>query len=272
MRGAGSSAPPIDTAPPDTGDGGDRQPRAAIECLDVSKALDGRAVLSSVSCSLPAGRVTAIVGSANAGKTVLMNHFVGLHRPDSGEVRVGGLNLARLDPSRLLQVRRRIGVVFQEAALFSGLTVFDNVAFPLRHLARLPEREVRTVVTALLQEVDLVAVSGLHPERLSGGMRKRAAIARALALEPEILLVDEPSGSWEAVGEALFYSRLWNLRRSRSSTVVLASQDLPAVMEVSHHLLVMDSGSVLIEGSPDAVRACPEPAVQRMLRPGRAHG
>ncbi len=258
--------------PPSGGDGRpgrEPEPLQAIECREVVKHLGGNPVLNGLTCQVPAGRVTAIVGPAGSGKTTLLHHFVGLMSPDGGEVRVGGANLADLDPGQLLALRRRIGTVFQEGALFSGMTIYDNVAFPLRRVARLPEAEVREAVSALLAGGDLADCARLRPDQVSVGIRKRAAIARALALQPEILLVDDPGDSWGAMWDALFYSRLWNLGEELRATAVIVSHELQGVIDVADHLVVVNHGRVVEAGARDRIEASQEPLVKHLLERAR---
>ncbi|MGH7254465.1 MAG: ABC transporter ATP-binding protein, partial [Nitrospirales bacterium] len=164
-----------------------------IKLVGVEKRFGEQAVLRGVDLTVPAGKVTTIIGASGGGKSVLLKHMIGLLQPDRGEVWVDGLEISRLRASRLNEVRKRFAMLFQGAALFDSLSVFDNVAFPLREKARLSEPDVRRRVEDMLDRVGLAGMGHKFPAELSGGMKKRAGLARALVMEPEILLFDEPT-------------------------------------------------------------------------------
>src|SRR5205814_6544496 len=163
-----------------------------IEVEELYKAYEGNQVLEGVTCQIPTGKISVVMGPSGTGKSVLLRHVVGLLYPDSGDIRVAGKSVPRLSEDELLELRRNVGMLFQDGALFSSMNLYDNVAFPLRQHTKKSEKEIREIVMQRLEEVGLSEAVTKMPNELSGGMRKRAGFARALVLEPELLLFDEP--------------------------------------------------------------------------------
>jgi phospholipid/cholesterol/gamma-HCH transport system ATP-binding protein len=226
----------------------------AIECEEVRKSFAGAPVLQGVTCGIPRGEITVVMGPSGTGKSVLLRHLVGLLTPDSGDVRVEGQSVPALDEDGLLALRRNLGMLFQDGALFSSMNLYDNVAFPLRQHTRKSEREIREVVMARLGEVGLAGAEKKMPSELSGGMRKRAGFARALVLEPRILLFDEPDSGLDPVRTALLCELIKEIQRRYGSTAVVISHDTKAVFEIADHVVLLHGGRVVDEGSKEAIR------------------
>jgi phospholipid/cholesterol/gamma-HCH transport system ATP-binding protein len=221
---------------------------AVIECIDLVKSFAGNTVLNGVTASIPRGEITVIMGPSGTGKSVLLRHIVGLLLPDSGDVKVEGKSVPNLDEDELLALRRTIGMLFQDGALFSSMSLFDNVAFPLRQHTKKSEKEVRDIVMDRLNEVGLGGSEKKMPGELSGGMRKRAGFARALVMEPKILLFDEPDSGLDPVRTALLCDLIKEIQRKYDSTAVVISHDIKAVFEIADDIVLLHGGKVVEQG------------------------
>jgi phospholipid/cholesterol/gamma-HCH transport system ATP-binding protein len=227
---------------------------AVIDCVDVVKSFGAHRVLDGVTASIPRGEITVIMGPSGTGKSVLLRHIVGLLLPDSGDVRVEGKSVPRLSEDELLELRRNIGMLFQDGALFSSMNLFDNVAFPLRQHTNKSETEVREVVMGRLKEVGLAGSEKKMPSELSGGMRKRAGFARALVMEPQILLFDEPDSGLDPVRTALLCDLIKEIQRKYDATAVVISHDIKAVFEIADNIVLLHGGKVVEQGPKDKLK------------------
>jgi phospholipid/cholesterol/gamma-HCH transport system ATP-binding protein len=233
------------------GDGGKG---AVIECREVVKSFAGHTVLNGVTASIPRGEITVIMGPSGTGKSVLLRHIVGLLLPDSGDIVVEGMSVPNLNEDQLLELRRNIGMLFQDGALFSSMNLFDNVAFPLRQHTKKSEREIREIVMDRLKEVGLAGSEKKMPGELSGGMRKRAGFARALVMEPKILLFDEPDSGLDPVRTALLCDLIKEIQRRYESTAVVISHDIKAVFEIADDIVLLHGGKVVEQGRKDQLK------------------
>jgi phospholipid/cholesterol/gamma-HCH transport system ATP-binding protein len=202
---------------------------------------------------------------------VLLRHFVGLERPDSGQVIVEGHDVGRMSEKRLLALRRDMGMLFQDGALFSSMNLYDNVAFPLRQHTKKSEREVRQIVMGRLGEVGLAGSEKKLPNQLSGGMRKRAGFARALVLEPSILLFDEPDSGLDPVRTALLCDLIRDVQRRHQCTAVVISHDIKAVFDLADHVILLYGGRVVEEGPREQIRSSDDSFTRQFIR-GAVHG
>jgi phospholipid/cholesterol/gamma-HCH transport system ATP-binding protein len=219
-----------------------------IQCIDVHKAFSGHEVLAGVDCTVPQNEITVIMGPSGTGKSVLLRHFVGLLNPDRGDVIVDGKHVPELDEDQLLELRRNMGMLFQDGALFSSMNLYDNVAFPLRQHTKKSEKEIRDIVMERLKEVGLAGAEKKAPNELSGGMRKRAGFARALVLEPKILLFDEPDSGLDPVRTALLCELIKEIQRKYNSTAVVISHDIKSCFEIADHIILLHGGKVVDQG------------------------
>ncbi|HEV8472418.1 MAG TPA: ATP-binding cassette domain-containing protein [Methylomirabilota bacterium] len=241
-------------------------PTPVVDVVDLRKAFDRAEVLRGVSFRLDKGETLVVMGGSGSGKTVLLRHIAGLIRPDTGEVRVFGRNIEGLGEEDLLPIRRRMGYVFQGAALFDSLSVFENVAFPLREHTSLPEAEIRTRVTHFLSLVALGEdVLPLLPSELSGGMRKRVGIARALVIEPEMLLFDEPTAGLDPTNSKTVGELILQLKSGVCDTSIVVTHDVELARTVADRLAILMDGRFAAVGRADEVMASGEPAVQAFL-------
>jgi phospholipid/cholesterol/gamma-HCH transport system ATP-binding protein len=237
-----------------------------VEVEDLHKQLGGQPVLRGISLRVEPGEAVAILGPSGCGKTVFLRHLVGLLAPDRGEVRLDGQAVHRLPPHRLREVRAQVGVVFQGAALLDSLTVAENVAFPLRRHRRLPESRLKEIVAEKLNLVGMGGTEDKLPGELSGGMRKRVGIARALALDPKIVLYDEPTAGLDPVTARAVDRLMAEVRRKTGTTTVLVTHDLLTAFAVADRVAVMEAGRFVATGSRDEIRASAHPLVRAFLR------
>lgn len=237
----------------------------AVEFRAVSKRFGDRRVLDDVSFTVPAGRSVCILGRSGTGKSVTLKTIVGLIKPDAGEVLIDGRDITRLGPRALADVRRTIGFLFQNAALFDSISVGENVAFPLRRHTRMSDGEVRERVMARLDAVGLAREFDKMPADLSGGMRKRAGLARAMALDPAILLVDEPSAGLDPVTAGDVDDLLVGLREHSNTSLVVVTHNIPSARAIGDELIFLHEGRILAQGTADALDRSAEPLVQQFM-------
>ncbi len=231
----------------------DRERNSAdIAFEDVSKSFGDRKVLDKVSFSLPAGEALCILGRSGSGKSVTLRLMIGLMKPDSGKVMVMGNDVASLDGEGLSKIRRKMGFLFQSAALFDSFTVKDNLALPLHRLDKNRSREdIKQAVKEALQQVGLEDEADKMPAALSGGMQKRAGLARALVLQPEILLVDEPSSGLDRITASEIDELLLKVKNERHTTMVIVTHDIHGARRVGDKFAVLDESKLLAFGTPD---------------------
>jgi phospholipid/cholesterol/gamma-HCH transport system ATP-binding protein len=246
------------------------QPRAAldamIECVDVHKAFGEKKVLKGVNLAVPPGSTCVILGASGSGKTVLMKHMIGLLKPDRGQVLVEGEDIVPLGPAELEQVRRKFGMVFQAAALFDSMTVYENVSFPLREHSKMKEREIRDVVRQKLEIVGLRGIEEQYPADLSGGMRKRVGLARAIVLDPKIVLYDEPTTGLDPITTDYVDQMIIEAQERLGVTSVVISHDIGSAFKVADQIAFLHQGQMLEQGTPTEVRASKHPDVQKFLK------
>jgi phospholipid/cholesterol/gamma-HCH transport system ATP-binding protein len=242
-----------------------------IELRGVYKSFGAQAVLRGVDLAVPTGRITVIIGRSGSGKSVMLKHMIGLIKPDRGQVLVAGEDLAVMDDRQLNRVRRRFGMLFQDAALFDSMTVFDNVAFPLREHTRLGKEEIRRIVRQKLELVGLKGVEYKMPNQLSGGMRKRVGLARAIALDPEIILFDEPTTGLDPPLADAINDLIIDTQRRLGVTAVVISHDIAGAYKVGHKIAMLYQGRIIAQGTPEQIQNCDDPVVQQFIH-GRSQG
>jgi phospholipid/cholesterol/gamma-HCH transport system ATP-binding protein len=228
-----------------------------------------RSIFRDVSCDFLRDRINVILGGSGAGKTTLLRMLGCLLRPDEGSIRVdGSLDLTGLRLAGIREYRRRVGMVFQGGALLDSMTVYDNVALPLREHSKLAEAEIRREVHDVFRSVELKDVDRLLPAELSGGMRKRAALARALILAPDLLLCDEPFSGLDPATLRVVEAMLVDVSRTRGVTMVIASHDVPSTFRMADHMVLMVDGEA-ISGGPEVFRASRDPRVDAFFAGSR---
>lgn len=238
----------------------------AIEFRDVFKAFGSNHVLNGLSMRIPTGKITMIMGPSGTGKSVCINHIVGLMRPDRGDVIVEGQSIVSMPEDELLRLRRdKFGVLFQDGALFSSMTVGGNVAFPLRQHTDKPEREIDEIVRGRLAEVGLADAADLRPSELSGGMRKRVGFARALALNPSIVLFDEPDSGLDPVRCALLCELIRDIHAESSGTYIVVTHDMLSARRIADHICLLWQGRLVGDGAAGEVLESNDPFVRQFL-------
>ncbi len=240
-----------------------------IEVVDLWKSFGDNHVLKGITLTIPERSTYVVLGGSGSGKTVLMKHVIGLLKPDRGSVRVSGLEITALNGKALTDARQMFGMVFQGAALFDSMTVFENVAFPLtekRRAERLRQDEIRARVVEKLKVVDLgEEVLNRWPAELSGGMRKRVALARALVSDPQVVLYDEPTTGLDPITTDYVDGMILNAKERLGITSMVISHDIASAFKVADRLAVLYDGHLAAEGTPDEVRGSTHPFVQRFL-------
>ena len=243
----------------------------AIVVHDLKKRFGRQRVLDGVNLDVPSGMVTCIVGPSGGGKTVLLKHLNLLMRPDSGTIIIDGVEVTRLGTRALNEVREKLGMLFQAGALFDSMTIFDNVAFPLVEKTRLGEEEIGVRVQETLKSVGLEHVEDKVPSELSGGMQKRAALARALVHRPKILMLDEPTTGLDPARTGAIHRLIRDTQNKYGLTVVMVSHDVPAVFEICDRVGFIHQGKMKLYGSPQEVTSAHDEIFDRFMA-GKAAG
>jgi phospholipid/cholesterol/gamma-HCH transport system ATP-binding protein len=251
-----------------TADGETKAP--AIRVAGVSKAFGDQVVLDGVDLAIDRGELLTVLGRSGTGKSVLLKLIVGLQRPDAGSIEIAGEDITGLRLGELNRVRKRLGFLFQQAALYDSLTVEENVAFPLRRHTDLGDAERQSRVGELLEQVGMEGDRDKLPSQISGGMKKRVGLARALALDPEIILLDEPTAGLDPITTVEILELVESLRRARQMSSVVVTHDLRSVEALADRVALLHEGRVVAEGSFDEVKKSEDPVVAAFMRPAFA--
>jgi len=238
---------------------------------DVDYSIDGKVIFRGIRIGIRRGDVTAIMGPSGTGKTTLLRLITGQLRPDAGRVVVDGLDVARLGRRDLYALRRRMGMLFQNGALLTDLDVFENVAFPLREHARLPERIVRNLVLTKLHAVGLRGAADLQPQQLSGGMARRVALARAIIMDPQILLYDEPFAGLDPISMGVVMRLIRSLNDALGISSIVVTHDVREISQIADMSYILSDGQVVASGTPRELHDHPSPIVHQFME-GLADG
>ena len=244
---------------------------AIISLRNVTKSFGAHTVLENITFDVPKGRITAIMGPSGTGKSVLLKNIIGLLRPDSGEIWVDGENIVGMSEKDLYRVRRKFGVLFQDGALFGSMNLYDNIAFPLREHTKKPEREVREIVLEKAGMVGLLDHLKKVPGEVSGGMKKRAGLARALVLDPEIVLFDEPDSGLDPVRVAYLDELVVDVQKETNATFFIITHNIPSVMRTAEFIGVLFR-SGLVKFAPTADMRKSDNRIIRQFLSGMAKG
>jgi len=236
-----------------------------ITLENITKTFGQQKVLDGLDLTLESKKITFIIGQSGGGKSVLLKHIIGLVKPDSGRVLVDDIDISSLNESEMNEIRKNFGMLFQDAALFDSMTVGENVAFPLNEHRRLPKKEVERIVTEKLLQVGLTGVSQKMPSELSGGMRKRVGLARALALDPKIILFDEPTTGLDPIMCDAIDQLIVETQKNTGSTCVVISHDIDSTFKIAHRVAMLYNGKIIAYGSPEEIRSSDNPALRQFV-------
>ncbi|MBP8172513.1 MAG: phospholipid ABC transporter ATP-binding protein MlaF [Aeromonadaceae bacterium] len=237
-----------------------------IQIADLSFSHGDRLLYDNISLTIPRGKITAFMGPSGIGKTTLLRLIGGQLRPDSGKVLFDGIDVPTLPRQELYQLRKRMSMLFQSGALFTGLNVFDNVAFPLREHTTLPEELIRTLVLMKLECVGLRGAAQLMPSELSGGMARRAALARAIALDPELIMYDEPFAGQDPITMAVLVKLISQLNKTLGLTSVIVSHDVTEVLSIADYVYLIANRKIVAHGTPEQLRDEANPEVVQFVQ------
>ncbi|MFC1877738.1 ABC transporter ATP-binding protein [Thermodesulfobacteriota bacterium] len=236
-----------------------------ITLENISKSFGEQKVLDGLDLTLESKKITFIIGQSGGGKSVLLKHIIGLVKPDSGRVLVDDTDISSLDEAEMNEIRKNFGMLFQDAALFDSMTVGENVAFPLNEHRRLPKKEVQQIVMEKLLQVGLTGVTQKMPSELSGGMRKRVGLARALALDPKIILFDEPTTGLDPIMCDAIDQLIVETQKNTGATCVVISHDIDSTFKIAHRVAMLYNGKIIAYGSPEDIRNSSNPVLSQFV-------
>jgi phospholipid/cholesterol/gamma-HCH transport system ATP-binding protein len=240
-----------------------------VTCQNVTFSYPGarsdRLILDNITLSIPRGKVTAIMGASGGGKTTVLRLIAGQYQANNGQVLFDGADIGQMNQDALYAMRRRMGMLFQFGALFTDSTVFDNVAFPLREHTQLPEAMIRDIVLMKLNAVGLRGARDLMPSEISGGMARRVALARAIALDPDLIMYDEPFAGLDPISLGTAARLIRNLNDSLGITSVIVSHDLEETFHIADQVIVLANGKIAAQGTPDEVKHSTDPLVNQFV-------
>ena len=242
-----------------------------IKIIDLKKSFNSKKVLDGTNLEIEKGKITVIIGRSGEGKSVLIKHIIGLLKPDSGQILLDGQDITKMTERELNEVRRRFGMLFQGAALFDSLTVGENVAFPLREHAGMPEADLKKVIKEKLRLVGLKDVENMMPADLSGGMKKRVGLARAIAMDPEIVLFDEPTTGLDPVMSDNVATLILDTQRNLKTTYIVITHDISLTYKIADKVAMLHEGKIVEQGDVEYVKSSVNPILRQFVE-GRAEG
>lgn len=247
------------------------KPENLIEIENLTFKRGERIIYNDISLSIPTGKVTGIMGPSGIGKTTLLRLIGGQIKPDAGKILFSGKDIPSLSRSELYETRKRMSMLFQSGALFTDMSVFDNIAFPIREHSKLPENIIEKIVLMKLEAVGLRGARDLQPSELSGGMARRVALARAIALDPELILYDEPFAGQDPISMGVIVRLIRSLSDALGLTSVVVSHDVPEVMSIADYIYIIAEQKIIGHGTPDQIREDKSDLVKQFVQ-GRADG
>ena len=238
---------------------------ALLQLNNVQKAFGSNQVLLGVDLTIPKGKVTTIIGKSGMGKSVLLKHIIGLITPDEGTIVYQGTPLSSMKRSQIKEMKRKFSYMFQGTALFDSMTIFENIALPLKERRNLSKAEIEKKVREKLNQLDLDGVDHRYPSQISGGMKKRVALARALITDPEIVLFDEPTTGLDPIRKNAAHSMILDYQKRFGFTAIIVSHEIPDVFFISDHMAMLDEGRIIFQGSPDDIQQSSNQTVQQFI-------
>ncbi|MFZ6744948.1 ABC transporter ATP-binding protein [Undibacterium sp. JH2W] len=236
-----------------------------VEIRDIQFGYGDRTILSELRMDFPRGKLIAVMGGSGSGKTTILRLIGGQIRAQRGSIKVNGQEIAELDTQGLYAIRRKMGMLFQHGALFTDLSVFDNVAFPMREHTNLSEAMIRDLVLLKLQAVGLRNAAGLMPAEISGGMARRVALARAVALDPELIMYDEPFAGLDPISMGVAANLIRNLNDALGSTSILVSHDVHETFAIADYVYFLSKGKIVAQGTPEEMQVSEDPYVKQFV-------
>jgi phospholipid/cholesterol/gamma-HCH transport system ATP-binding protein len=242
-----------------------------IEIIDLHKKFGGKPVLSGVNLVINTGETLTIIGRSGEGKSVLLKHIIGLLKPDRGAILIDGEDITRAKPSRIFELRRRFGMLFQGSALFDSMSVEENIGLGLREHSGLPEAQIKSIIEDKLAQVGLPNIGTKKPSELSGGMKKRVGLARAIAMNPEFVLYDEPTTGLDPIMADAINELIIHLQNTLTITSIAVTHDMVSAYKISDRIAMLHDGKIIFSGTPDELRGDSDPIIQQFIN-GRANG
>lgn len=236
-----------------------------IEVVDLYKSFNGYEVLRGLSLKVETGQILALIGGSGKGKSVLLKHIIGLVRPDRGKILIDNLDISKLRGKQLKQLKERCGIVFQGGALFDSLTVFENVAFPLREKTKMKESQIQDTVFQELARVGLSGAEHKYPAEISGGMKKRVALARCLVMHPEIVLFDEPTTGLDPLISKAIHNLIRECQRGLNFTAIIVTHEVPAIFSMVDRVAMLYEGRILASGTPEEIQNSQDPVIHQFI-------
>ncbi len=237
-----------------------------IQFKNVTKRFKQLKVLDDISFDIERGKITTLIGRSGMGKSVIFKHIIGLLEADSGEIILDGRRLSDIKHRDRRKLKSRMGYLFQNLALFDAMTIFDNIALPLREKTNLSENEIKEKVNDKLEKLEIIDTANKYPSEISGGMNKRVGLARALIMDPEIVLFDEPTTGLDPIRKNAVHSMISHMQKKFNFTAIIISHEIPDVLYISHKILMLDNGKILVDNPPDELEKITNPIVTEFIQ------
>jgi phospholipid/cholesterol/gamma-HCH transport system ATP-binding protein len=238
-----------------------------IQFKNVSKSFGTQNVLNQINLDIEKNRITAIIGKSGVGKSVLLKHMIGLLKPDDGTIFLEGMNISEISGQPAKRLRQKFSYMFQNMALFDSMTVYENIALPLRERNLFKKNAIKEKVIDICQKLELEDIWHKYPSQISGGMKKRVALARALITDPEIILFDEPTTGLDPIRKHAVFEMISQNQKAFNYTAVIVTHEIPDIFYIAHQIAFLEDAQILYNGPPDGIRQCKIPIVQRFIEP-----